>query len=262
MPFAKHWRAIMLTRDLRRALDPAEVMVSLGLRPDPWQTETLRSQAQRAILLCTRQAGKSTVTGALALHEAIYRPPALVLLLSPSLRQSQELYRKVADFYHALGDPVPTKEESSLRLELENGSRIISLPGKEETIRGYSGVRLLVVDEAARVDDALYYSVRPMLAVSGGRLVALSTPFGKRGWFHQEWTQGGDGWQRVKITAHDCPRISAAFLEEERRSLGEWWFRQEYECQFVETTDQVFTYDEVMTAITPEVKPLFGACNG
>ena len=161
-----------------------------------------------------------------------------------------------------MGDPVPTKEESSLRLELENGSRIISLPGKEETIRGYSGVRLLVVDEAARVDDALYYSVRPMLAVSGGRLVALSTPFGTRGWFHQEWTQGGDGWQWVKITAHDCPRISAAFLEEERRSLGEWWFRQEYECQFVETTDQVFTYDEVMTAITPEVKPLFGACNG
>jgi hypothetical protein len=45
---------------------------------------------------------------------------------------------------------------------------------------------MLVIDEASRVDDTLYLAVRPLLAVSGGRLVALSTPFGKRGWFHDE----------------------------------------------------------------------------
>jgi hypothetical protein len=249
----------MLARDLSLALDPVGLMNAMGFQPDPWQASILRSPARRALLLCTRQAGKSTVTGAIALHEAIYRAPALVLLLSPSLRQSSELFRKVADYFQALGAPVGTKEASALRLELENGSRIISLPGKEETIRGFSGVRLLVVDEAARVPDSVYYATRPFLAVSGGRMVALSTPFGKRGWFHKEWTEGGEGWERVRVTAPDCPRISPDFLEEERRSLGEWWFKQEYMCEFVETSDQVFSFDAVQAALTDEVKPLFGA---
>jgi hypothetical protein len=144
-------------------------------------------------------------------------------------------------------------------MELVNGSRVIALPGKEETIRGYSGVDLLVVDEAARVKDALYYSVRPMLAVSGGRLIALSTPFGKRGFFHQEWTEGGDDdWHRTLITALDVPRISQAFLDEERRKLGNFWFEQEYMCIFKDATDSVFSYDDIAAAFSDDVEPLFG----
>jgi hypothetical protein len=179
-------------------------------------------------------------------------------LLSPSLRQSQELFRKVLDVYRTLDAAIAPENESTLRLELSNGSRIVSLPGKEETIRGFSGANLIVIDEASRVADSLYYSVRPMLAVSGGRLVCMTTPFGKRGFFHHEWTQG-EGWQKIKITAEQCPRISKAFLAEERRSLGEWWYRQEYLCEFTDTVDQVFSYEHVMGAFTDEVKPLFGA---
>ena len=71
---------------------------------------------------------------------------------------------------------------------------MVALPGNEMTTRGYSDVGLLVVDEASRVSDELYYSIRPMLAVSGGRLIALSTPWGARGWFHAAWTGGGRNW--------------------------------------------------------------------
>src|SRR5262249_39437155 len=134
---------------------------------------------------------------------------------------------KVLDLFGALGRPMGVTAESALRLELTNGSRVVSLPGDEKNVRCFSGVALLLIDEAARAPDALYYAVRPMLAVSQGRLVALSTPFGKRGWFHEEW-QGTAAWQRVRITAEQCPRIPRAFLEEERRSLGERWFAQEY----------------------------------
>src|SRR5262249_34970833 len=218
----------------------------------------LRSAAARLLLLCSRQSGKSTVTASLALHAALYQAPALVLLLSPSLRQSQELFRKVVAVYRTLELAVAPEQESALRLELQNGSRILSLPGNEETIRGFSGVRLLVVDEAARVPDSLYYAVRPMLAVSGGRLICLSTPFGKRGFFYQEWTQG-QGWQRIQITAAQCPRISPAFLAEERQALGERWFLQEYGCQFLDTVDQVFSSESVLQALTAEVAPLFAA---
>lgn len=217
--------------------DPANILSRAGKPPDPWQADLLRGSGKRIMLLCSRQSGKSTVAAALALKASLLRPGALVLLLSPTLRQSGELFRdKVRRLYNDLGRPLAVTQESALQMTLENGSRIISLPGDEETIRGYSGVTLLVIDEAARVPDSLYYSVRPMLAVSGGTMVALSTPFGQTGWFYQEWTGSGD-WQRVRITAQQCPRISAEFLAEELRSLGPEWYNQEYGCEFLSATE-------------------------
>jgi hypothetical protein len=229
-----------------------------GLVPDLWQADLLRSNARQLLLLCSRQSGKSTVSSILALHEAVYKPDSLILLLSPSLRQSQELFRKLKDAYNALESPfMPrTSQESALTLEFDNGSRIVALPGKEATIRGFSGVSLLVIDEASRVPDELYQSVRPMLAVSGGRIILLSTPFGKRGFFHSEWTDG-QGWQKVKITADQCPRIDKEWLEREREMIGDWWFLQEYFCEFVETNDQVFSYDDIQSALDDTIKPLF-----
>ena len=249
-------RNLIVRRQVREAADPVLFARRAGLNPDPWQADLLRSRSRQMILLCSRQAGKSTSTSILALHEALYREVSLVLLLSPSLRQSQELFRKVKDAYARLTDPCPVREESALRLELENESRIICLPGKEATIRGFSGVSLLVVDEASRVPDELYQAVRPMLAVSGGRIILLSTPFGKRGFFHQSWEQGGKAWHKAKITAYDCPRIPKDWLDEERRTIGEWWFAQEYLCEFVDTIDQVFRYEDVQAALDSSVEPL------
>jgi hypothetical protein len=142
-------------------------------------------------------------------------------------------------------------------LTLSNGSRLVSLPGKETTVRGYSGVRLLVVDEAARVDDSLYYSIRPMMATSCGRIACLSTPFGQRGFFYQEYVNGPDDWRRVRVRAEECPRIPRAFLMEERLSLGPWWFSQEYDCEFRDTSDQVFSTSVVDAALDPDLDPVF-----
>jgi hypothetical protein len=117
-------------------------------------------------------------------------------------------------------------------------------------------VSLLVVDEASRVPDALYRAMRPMLAVSGGRVVLLSSPFGKRGFFHEEWTNGGAQWERIEVPAAMVPRIPPAFLAEERRALGPW-YAQEYECQFLDGQFQVFSYESVMGALSDDVAPLF-----
>jgi hypothetical protein len=252
---------VSLAEDLKLALDRVSFAKSLGLEPDPWQEALLRSASERVLLNCCRQSGKSTMTAIVALHRALYHPGSLILCLAPALRQSQELFTKIAGFYRDLGRPVSAVTERKLSLELENRSRIITLPGSEKTVRGFSGAALLIVDEAARVDDSLYYAVRPMLAVSGGSLMMLSTPFGKRGAFFEEWTQGA-GWERYRIPAGDCPRISEAFLEEERLSLPRRVYRQEYECSFEETDDQVFSFEDVDAAISPDVTPLFGAGAG
>jgi hypothetical protein len=243
-----------LLEDLRR--DPARLMIAAGQEPDPWQKGVLEGDDDRVMLLASRQSGKSSVSAALALHAALTKPRCPVLLLSPSLRQSGELFRKVVDLYDALKRPLPAFSRTAMRLELANGSRILSLPGTEGTVRGFSGVGLLVIDEAARVADALYYAVRPMLAVSRGRLVALSTPFGKRGWFHDAW-HSDEPWRRVKVTAYECPRITKEFLEEERKALGERWFNQEFTCSFESVVDAVFSSDDIVAAISDEVQPLF-----
>lgn len=246
--------------DLALALNPIKFAQSLGLDPDPWQRELLLSSEKRIILNCSRQSGKSTITAILALHHALNDPGALVLVLSPSLRQSGELFKKIMGFYKDLGKPIASETETALTVQLHNKSRIVSLPGKEQTVRGFSGVSLLIVDEAARVADELYYAVRPMLAVSQGRLILLSTPFGKRGFFFNEWTdlEKSDAWKKIQITAYECPRIAPDFLEEERLALGEWHFKQEYLCEFSENIDAYFSNDEIMGALSDDVKPLFG----
>jgi hypothetical protein len=249
---------VSLAEDLKLALDRVSFAQKAGLEPDPWQRDLLMSSSDRVLLNCCRQSGKSTMTAIIALHRALYHPGSLILCLAPALRQSQELFGKVSGFYRDLGRPVPPQGERKLSLELENGSRIITLPGSEKTIRGFSGAGLLLVDEASRVDDGLYYAIRPMLAVSGGSLMMLTTPYGKRGVFYEEWTSGSSAWERYEVPAIQCPRIPETFLEEERAALPLWVFRQEYECSFEETEDQVFTTEMIEAAITPEVTPLFG----
>jgi hypothetical protein len=242
--------------------DRVEFAEAAGLPDlDPWQERLLRSDAPRVLLNCSRQSGKSTMAGVVALHKALTAPGSLVLILAPAERQAKELFTKVAQAYRVLGHVVPAESYRKMGAELANGSRIEALPGTEKTIRGFSGVDLLLVDEASRVADELYYAVRPMLAVSGGRLMMLTTPYGRRGVFFEEWTEAGT-WERYEVPASQCPRISKEFFEEERKSLPRRVFRQEYECSFEETDDQVFSHADVEAAISEEVTPLFGVTNG
>jgi hypothetical protein len=226
-------------------------MMAAGLTPDPWQMKLFCSTSDRILTLTHRQGGKSTVTASIALQTALTMPHSLTLLLSRSERQSGELAVKVSDLFEAAGRPLKVIKWTALQLALANGSRIIALPGEEKTIRCYSGVSLLVIDEAARVPDALYWSVRPMLGVSKGRLICLSTPFGQRGWFYEEWISRRR-WQRFCITAEKCPRLTPEFLAEERASMGERYYSQEYLCSWEAAIDNVFSQEDIDAAATVE----------
>jgi predicted phage terminase large subunit-like protein len=204
----------------------------LGFKPDKWQSDFLRSRSQRIILNCSRQSGKSTSTAILALWEAIHKPKSTIVLDSPSLRQSQELMLKFSEFLDMVDQSVKLDSDTKLSVRFSNGSRVLALPGSEKTIRGISAVTLLVLDEAAGIPSDLYGAVRPMLAVSKGRLVLMSTPRGEQGFFYETWTKS-TGWERVEVPWDKCPRIDPAFVEEERRERGSAWVAQEYECKFI-----------------------------
>jgi hypothetical protein len=271
--------------------DRSSIFAALGITADPWQRQLIESSATQTLVLASRQTGKSSASAACALTEALLNPPAEVLIISRAQRQSAEVLRKCREFYRGLqGERVRRRRwrpasvapeveavklrgiredeeaitDAQLSMEFENGSRIISLPGSPDTIVGYSAISLLILDEAARIKDDLYALVRPMLAVSGGRLIALSTPFGRRGWFWEAWERCDQArlrglpepWQRFRITAEECPRISAEFLAEERLAIGERWFRQEYLVAFVDTVDAVFRTEDILAMLGSTEKPL------
>ena len=247
----------MIHKDLQRALDPVEFSRYVGIEPDEWQADVLRYEGKRLLLNCSRQSGKSTTTATKALHTGIYKPKSLILLVSPSLRQSQELFRKVKDAYEAMDTRPGLLEDNRLSMVLTNGSRIVSLPSDQSTVRGFSGVTMILEDEASQVKDEFYYAILPMLIINNGTFIAMTTPYGKRGHFFNEWQNGGEDWKRIEIPATKCPRISSEDLERQRRSLGSMFFRQEFCCEFVETIDTVFGYDMVQEAFSDDIKPLF-----
>jgi hypothetical protein len=218
-----------------------------------WQESALADfNTKKATELARVDQLERTYWEAWDLHEALRQSRNLAGRVQ-SYNEKQVAEADRDDVYFRL--PAKTRD-SKLQLHLDNGSRIIGLPASEGKVRVYSSVALLLIDEASRVSDALYSAMRPMLAVSRGRLLALSTPCGKRGWFHEAWSGPGD-WQRVKITAEQCPRIAPDFLAEERRELGERCYRQEYLCSFEDAVGAVFAYDDIRAAFDNDLEPMF-----
>jgi hypothetical protein len=245
-----------LAADLARFLDPLAVAHDLRIDPDPWQQDLITSTDDRILINASRQVGKSTTTAVVAVNEAL-DDPGLIIVASPSLQQSGELFLKIKETLKAIKPTVEFEDESARRLRLSNGSRIVALSGNESTARGYSGPKLILIDEASRVSDDLHAALTPMLAASGGRLIALSTPNGRQGWFFHAWQDGGDRWRRFRVPATECPRISAAFLEEQLREMGPTRFASEFNCEFIDGDEAYFSSKLIEAAMTNEYQPLW-----
>jgi hypothetical protein len=237
----------------------------LGFQPDEAQARVLESAPlyRQIGLNCSRQWGKSTVAAVLAVHRLVMERGATVLVVGPSGRQSGETLGKVRSYLGTMG--VKTRGDGVNRssMMLPNRSRIVGLPAREETVRGFSSVSMLIVDEAARVPDEVYLALRPSLAVANGDVVLLSTPRGKRGFFYREMTEGADGdspsttpagpgtWLRHTGQVTECARIPEEFLEKER-ARGEAYFRQEYLCEFVESGKYLFDEKLVKSMVSQD----------
>lgn len=249
---------MLMATDIRLALDPALIGERVGLQLDPWQTSVVRERPHRGLWLCSRQSGKTTTALLMTLWTVLYEAPALVLIVSPSQRQSGEAFRSFMQLYHRLDGAPELRAESALRAELANDSRVVALPGTERTVRGYAGTKLIVIDEASRVEDELIAALRPMLATVDGSLIALTTPFGRRGWFYEAWTGDDPSWTRVRVPASECPRLSKEFLESELKALGGLAFAEEYDLAFNDSSLQMFPSALIEAAFNdPSVRPLW-----
>jgi hypothetical protein len=247
--------SVSIASDLSMALDICRFSRAVGIDPDAAQEELLTTASRRVLVNACRQFGKSTTTAVRAAREIIYHCNSLVVVVSPSQPQSTELFKKIHDIWEKAPGAPASKQETLTRMELANGSRVISLPGSERTVRGFSGASLVIADECARIDDELIAAVMPMLATTDGQFVGLSTPKGRRGFFFDKWTDGGDLWKRIAVPASECPRISPTFLEEQRQTLGPLQFAQEYELQFIDTGASAFMSQLIEQAMSTDFPP-------
>ena len=242
---------------MRYSLDPVAFAIDrLGIVPDPWQADLLRSD-RPTLVNCSRQSGKTTTTAVKATHAAVYEPGSLILCISATQRQSGICARKINKFIKSLEPVEQLESDNKLSFTLANKSEVVALPGDPDTLRGYSAPDLIIIDEGAFCSEALMEAVVPMLAVSQGRLLILSTPNGQRGFFYESWISPDDDWLRIEVPASQCPRIKPAHLEKMRRKLPPYKFKQEFECQFTDSENQIFSSELVRSAITDTIKPLF-----
>jgi hypothetical protein len=247
-------------RDLSHALDPvAFVEDRLGFTTlDPWQKRLLRSKKTQIAVNAARQTGKSTIVSLMCLHQALFFPRSLCLVVACAQKQAREVFSKTMNFLRQLEPVVELEEDNRLSCELaSNGSRIVTLAADSATVRGYSSVSLVVVDEASRVPEELFSGLRPARVVSRGKIVLLSTPAGKRGSFWEAFEHGGEDWELVTVTAADCPRLSEDVLAQERKALGPLLYAQEFEGAWLDSGTAVFDSAMIDRAVSADVLPVF-----
>jgi len=249
-------------------LNPAYIIRDTIGEPYPYQELVLNSKHQRILVLIHRQGAKSTTAATLIKAQTMRYPDTDCLIISPSQRQSDQTLRRIKNIEHKLSYNLPKVSNAVRSIEYKNRSRVIALPGEEDTIRGFTPA-LLVADEASRIMDDVYAAISPMLAVGKGRFVLLSTAFGKRGYFFKTYEQyatitantaqngKSEEWLVINVTADQCPSIDPEFLESERKILGEKLFNQEYMNTFNDPVNAVIPQSTILAALDESIKPLF-----
>lgn len=254
-----------LGRDLLYSMDPLAFAADCGMADlDPWQARFLTDGAEatgrrNVQILASRQVGKTESCILRSLHIAHTEPSETVLVISPRQQTSNEFIRRARSTYSKLPGAMKLLTDNTGSIEFENRSRIIGLPSSEDGVRGVPRVRCLLVDEAARVSDALYGSCRPMLAVHPrGELIALTSAGNAQGWFYSAWQDPGAAFEKIEVRATECPRLTPDFLESERKALGETMYRTEYMLEWLEPLESAFPSEVIDRAFGhKDVRPLW-----
>lgn len=218
-----------------------------------WQLEYLEDEDD-ILGMKGRQIGASTCAAAKVIHIARYEPGSLSVIVSPSQKQSQEITIRCKAGIRNI-ERLPLAQDSASIIQLANGSRIMSLPGTATSVRGYTA-RLLVVDEAAYVDEETWIAARALVA-TGGQVIVQSTPAGAAGWFYDLWMDRSQKWSRYRVRSDEVPTIDPAFLAREKLSMGDYAYKAEYGAEFLEAGAGLFSAESLRLMVDPEARPYF-----
>ena len=221
-------------RTLEERVDPTALFRRVvGAPCDPWQSDMLRSRSPFAMVLASRRIGKSQTTGVLA-AQTVAAPERTVLILSPTLSQSQLLFKKCLQAWQAMALPIQKTRLTQQVMELENGSAVVCVPAGQdgESARGW-GVKnggILVYEEGAFIPDAVYDATLP-IREDGGRILMITTPGRKGGFAHRLWVEN-DEIEKITARSTDIPRM-AEKVAFDRKFMPPVQFAVEHELRWL-----------------------------
>lgn len=231
----------------------------------PYQKQALDCTEMRVLLNWGRRAGKTKITAARGIYEALWNDNMLVLIVAPSLKQSKIVFDEIRGFLNTSRRKFPElklheliERENRLEVEFFNGSRIIALPGKPDTIRGYTA-KFIIVDEASRVDEELYHAITPMLSTKdqfgrAGRLYLISTPFGVHNYFYRAYTEPKYGFKTFYVDSYANPTTDRNIIDLDKESMPTNMWEQEYLAKFIDETTSFFPISLIDSCVNDNIR--------
>lgn len=248
-------------------IDPVPWLIeNVDFHPYEYEIEFLRDyQIKRRIVRKSRQIGMTTTFSYEALFKALNFANRMILFVSPGQRQSIEAMEKGTRPGIMTNQKIQSRLVIDNRTEVKfnNGSRILTVPNKPQFIRGFTATDIYLDEMAFFFNDKqIMVSLKPML-LSGGSLTILSTPFGKRGSFYNNYQkavqlQNKDPLWRYydyypsTIAPHITPEIMKEMIDDE--DLSEVEARQEYYGEFIEEVDTFIPMEIISPCINHELE--------
>lgn len=246
-------------RTLEERLDPTALFERVVGGPcDPWQRQLLTTTSPFAMCLASRRIGKSQTTGVLA-AQTVAAAGRTVLILSPTLSQSQLLFKKVLQAWHTMNLPIQKTRLTQQLMELENGSTVVCVPAGTdgESARGW-GVKdggILIYEEGAFIADAVFDATIP-IREQGGRILLITTPGRKGGFAHTLW-QDNDEIEKITARSTETPRM-AEKVKFDRKYMPPLRFAVEHELRWVGGGVPFFHPETIENAFTDTPELILG----
>jgi len=207
-----------------------------------------------------RQTGKSTSVSLIALLFCMQNPGKKVLIVAPRDEHVGELFDKIREHAFIADEQLHNIKRITKRsLELINDSEITAITTGEKglSIRGKTA-DLLIIEEAAFVKQKIYEEVlRPTILQTRGKIIEISTPWGKQGFFYKHSTD--PLWKHIHVPykkAIEYGIIDSSDLEAIKQETDELVFKAEYEAEFISAANNFFNPDSLMDAISDQINEI------
>jgi len=199
------------------------------------------SEHKFGIVATSRQWGKSLLGQNLLIYWALKNKNSKCAWVSPIYNQAKKVMLELSA---AANGVIASSNKADLTITFINGSTIQFLGAERyDSIRGFS-FNYLVVDEAAFTkESAVNEAIFPTMTAIGKKCLIISTPKSKN-WFYTYYLKGlngGSEYISFKGLSQENPYVDQQFIEQQRLSLPPEIFKQEYEAEFTESGNDVFT---------------------
>ena len=218
-----------------------------GFKPYPKQKvvidSIISSEEMFHTMVTGRQSGKSTTLLGLVLYYSINKPKSTCLWVSPVYSQINKVLTQIVDTLQPSGIIV-SANKANYEIKLINGSIIYFRSAERaDTIRGLS-IDYLFVDESQDLKTSDWQkSILPTITARGKKVVLGGTPK-KKGFFYDYYQMGKSpdfpNHASYNFPSWESPYVSKDFIEEQRKTLPDNIFKQEFEAVFLDDDGHVF----------------------